>query len=136
MEHPKVDGPLLPNNVLDGAQRLLEDQVFGPEGLATRGTNELFMSTVGGHIMKLSGKNMDKLEKVVTIGVPCGEMQQLMWFSPCHNFNFGTPTRPPSPPVPIFAYVGNEFSECGSEYAFEKQDSEVNNREYYGRIEK
>jgi len=63
---------LVPNTVFDGAKRLFEGDIMGPEGLASRKANELFFSTVGGYIMRLSGKKMDKLESVASIGPPCG----------------------------------------------------------------
>lgn len=66
-------GALNPNKLLNGAERLFEGQIKGPEGFAIL-NGELYTSLQGGYIAKI--KN-GKIENVVKFGEPCSKLHYL-----------------------------------------------------------
>ena len=58
-----------PNNHLDGADRLLEGRVYGPECLIAR-KNDIYMGIHGGEVIKM---NAGHITHVTKIGQPCGK---------------------------------------------------------------
>ncbi|XP_036217108.1 adipocyte plasma membrane-associated protein Hemomucin isoform X2 [Bactrocera oleae] len=62
-----LKGALEPNQHLDGAERLLEGRVYGPECLIAR-KNEVYTGIHGGEIIKLTA---DHVTHVAKIGQPC-----------------------------------------------------------------
>ncbi|XP_011181078.2 adipocyte plasma membrane-associated protein Hemomucin [Zeugodacus cucurbitae] len=65
-----LKGALEPNQHLDGAERLLEGRVYGPECLIAR-KNEVYTGIHGGEIIKLTA---DHVTHVAKIGQPCEEI--------------------------------------------------------------
>ncbi|KAF2355645.1 Strictosidine synthase conserved region [Trinorchestia longiramus] len=66
------EGPYAPNNVLDKAQRIFEDEIVGPESVAHRGRpNEIFASLYGGSIVKMFGPSFKNMKEVTKIGPGC-----------------------------------------------------------------
>ncbi|CAL4156078.1 unnamed protein product, partial [Meganyctiphanes norvegica] len=64
-------GSLAPNNVLDGGRRLFEGKVIGPESVAVRGTNEIFVGVHDGTIQKIYGEDFDQIVQVTQTGEKC-----------------------------------------------------------------
>jgi len=64
----EMTGALAPNTVLNGAEKLFEGKIKGPEGLATA-NGTLYTSTRGGDIIKIVG---DKMVPIANIGHKCG----------------------------------------------------------------
>lgn len=63
-----LTGPLAPNSLLNGAEKLFKGLIVNPEGLATA-NGTLYTSTRGGDIVKIVG---DKLVPIANIGHKCG----------------------------------------------------------------
>lgn len=69
MAAPKaLSGALEPNYHLDGADRLLEGRVYGPECLIAR-KNDIYMGIHGGEVIKM---NAGHVTHVTKLGQPCG----------------------------------------------------------------
>lgn len=66
-----LSGVLAPNNILDGAKRLFEGKIVGPESVAWRKTDELFVGISDGTIQRIYGNNFDQISTVTQIGVNC-----------------------------------------------------------------
>jgi Adipocyte plasma membrane-associated protein-like, N-terminal len=70
-----LSGPLAPNSLLNGAEKLFKGLVVSPEGLATA-NGTLYTSTRGGDIVKIVG---DKLVLIANIGHTCGNDFIISW---------------------------------------------------------
>ncbi|XP_017144092.1 adipocyte plasma membrane-associated protein [Drosophila miranda] len=68
----ELKGALEPNFHLDGAERLLEGRVYGPECLIAR-NNEIYTGIHGGEIIKLSASHVTHVAK---IGQPCEDIYE------------------------------------------------------------
>jgi len=66
---------LLPNNKLDRAMPLLDEEITGPESIAVRG-HELFTGIIGGSVIKLNLEN-NEVSTVARFGRNCGNMLHL-----------------------------------------------------------
>ncbi|XP_068157571.1 adipocyte plasma membrane-associated protein Hemomucin [Drosophila tropicalis] len=66
-EPKELKGALEPNFHLDGAERLLEGRVYGPECLIAR-NNEIYTGIHGGEVIKLTANHVTHVTK---IGQPC-----------------------------------------------------------------
>ncbi|XP_037943920.1 adipocyte plasma membrane-associated protein-like, partial [Teleopsis dalmanni] len=66
----ELKGALEPNQHLDGAQRLLDGRVYGPECLIAR-NNEIYTGIHGGEVIKLTNEHVTH---VVKLGQPCEEI--------------------------------------------------------------
>ncbi|CAL4122050.1 unnamed protein product, partial [Meganyctiphanes norvegica] len=66
-----LTGALEPNGELDSAQRLLEGKFTGPESIAWKTHDEIFLSIHGGTIIKVFGQNFDRIARVTRIGPTC-----------------------------------------------------------------
>ena len=75
------EGPLAINSKLDKAERIFSGRVNGPESIASRKDEELFISLHGGKIMKIWGKRYDHFKIIASIGPGCGECAEcfLSW---------------------------------------------------------
>lgn len=62
-----MKGSLELNSYLDGAERLLDQRVYGPECLVGR-KNEIFTGIHGGEVIKITG---DHVTHVAKFGYPC-----------------------------------------------------------------
>ncbi|KAH8417708.1 hypothetical protein KR222_004680 [Zaprionus bogoriensis] len=65
----ELKGALEPNFHLDGAERLLEGRIYGPECLIVR-NNEIYTGIHGGEIIKLTANHVTHVAK---FGLPCAE---------------------------------------------------------------
>ncbi|KAK7082339.1 hypothetical protein SK128_004053 [Halocaridina rubra] len=65
------DGPLAKNEILNNAERILDGKIIGPESVASRRSDEIFVSLHNGKILRLWGKNFDHFQTVTTIGPGC-----------------------------------------------------------------
>jgi len=65
----ELKGALEPNFHLDGAERLLEGRIYGPEHLIVR-NNEIYTGLHGGEIIKLTANHVTHVAK---FGLPCGK---------------------------------------------------------------
>lgn len=63
-----LKGALESNFHLEGAERLLEGRVYGPECLIAR-NNEIYTGIHGGEVIKLTSNHVTHVTK---IGQPCG----------------------------------------------------------------
>ncbi|XP_034662395.1 adipocyte plasma membrane-associated protein isoform X2 [Drosophila subobscura] len=68
----ELKGALEPNFHLEGAERLLEGRVYGPECLIAR-NNEIYTGIHGGEIIKLSASHVTHVAK---IGQPCEDIYE------------------------------------------------------------
>ncbi|XP_004533668.1 adipocyte plasma membrane-associated protein [Ceratitis capitata] len=66
----ELKGALEPNQHLDGAERLLEGRVYGPECLIAR-KNEIYTGIHGGEVIKLTA---DHVTHITKFGQPCEEI--------------------------------------------------------------
>lgn len=66
-------GPLAKNFILDDAERLYDGHLKGPESIASRAKNEVFVSLHNGDIARVWGTDFDKSEIVTKIGPGCGK---------------------------------------------------------------
>lgn len=64
-----LEGKLALNSHLNGAERLFEDKLHGPEELRVYG-GHLYTTLHGGSVIRVVG---DKLEHVAKFGQPCGK---------------------------------------------------------------
>jgi len=69
-------GVLAPNNILDGAKRLFEGRIVGPESVAWRRTDELFVGLHDGTIQRIYGNNFDQISKVTLMGEKCDKLNE------------------------------------------------------------
>lgn len=60
------------NKKLNSVERILDGKIRGPESVAARGTEEIFVSLHGGKILKLWGPRFDHFKIVASIGPGCG----------------------------------------------------------------
>lgn len=67
----ELKGALEPNFHLEGAERLLEGRIYGPECLIVR-NNEIYTGIHGGEIIKLTANHVTHVAK---FGQPCGKFQ-------------------------------------------------------------
>ncbi|XP_065372503.1 adipocyte plasma membrane-associated protein Hemomucin [Calliphora vicina] len=67
-----LSGALEPNYILEGADRLLEGRVYGPECLIAR-KNDIYMGIHGGEIIKM---NAGHVTHVTKIGQPCEDITE------------------------------------------------------------
>jgi hypothetical protein len=65
-----LEGVLAVNNKLNGAERIGEGELLGPEGFAVA-NNTLYFGIRGGEIKKLSPGG--KISTVINLGHPCGK---------------------------------------------------------------
>ncbi|ALC45573.1 Ssl2 [Drosophila busckii] len=65
----ELKGALEPNFHLEGAERLLENRIYGPETLLAR-NNEIYTGLHGGEIIKLTSNHVTHVAK---FGQPCSE---------------------------------------------------------------
>ena len=63
----ELKGALELNNLLDNAERLFEDKLYGPEAFLVRG-NDLYTTIHGGEVVKINGKHITHVAK---FGKPC-----------------------------------------------------------------
>lgn len=66
-----LEGKLAPNERLNNAEKLFENQIHGPEAVVKH-KNELYMGVHGGHIVKLEA-GTGQLVPVAKLGKPCCE---------------------------------------------------------------
>ena len=62
---------------MDEGIRTFEGRLNGPESIASRKADELFVSLHGGKIMKIFGKKFDQIKMITSIGPGCG----MYWWS-------------------------------------------------------
>ncbi|XP_037811852.1 adipocyte plasma membrane-associated protein [Lucilia sericata] len=67
-----LSGALEPNAILEGADRLLEGRVYGPECLIAR-KNDIYMGIHGGEVIKM---NAGHVTHVTKIGQPCEDITE------------------------------------------------------------
>lgn len=65
------EGPLAKNDRLNNAERILDGKINGPESIASRRSDEIFVSLHNGKILRLWGKNFDHFQSIATIGPGC-----------------------------------------------------------------
>lgn len=83
-----LEGRLEPNDILDAGERILDGKIVGPESVASKSDDEIFVSLHGGKILRIWGKRFDHFKIITSIGPGCGEWQQeggsreegLVWF--------------------------------------------------------
>ncbi|XP_045617948.1 adipocyte plasma membrane-associated protein Hemomucin [Procambarus clarkii] len=66
-----LEGPLAKNNELDAADRILDGKIVGPESIASRDPEEIFVSLHGGKILRIWGPRFDHFKTVAAIGPGC-----------------------------------------------------------------
>ncbi|CAL4126171.1 unnamed protein product, partial [Meganyctiphanes norvegica] len=66
-----LSGALAPNEILDGAKRLFEGEIGGPESIAWRRTDEIFVGISDGTIQKIHGESFSQISKVTQMGEAC-----------------------------------------------------------------
>ena len=66
------------NDKLDKAERMLNDVIVGPESIASKSNDEIFVSLHGGKILRIWGDHFDHYQLVASIGPGCGKN----WNSP------------------------------------------------------
>ncbi|XP_050738951.1 adipocyte plasma membrane-associated protein Hemomucin-like isoform X2 [Eriocheir sinensis] len=66
-----LEGALAGNKKLNNVQRILDGKIVGPESIAARGTEEIFVSLHGGKILRLWGPRFDHFKSVASIGPGC-----------------------------------------------------------------
>ncbi|CAL4065313.1 unnamed protein product, partial [Meganyctiphanes norvegica] len=71
-----LSGFLAPNNILDQADRLFEGKIVGPESIAWRKTDELFVGLDDGTIQRIYGDNFNYISKVTQMGEKCDPSYQ------------------------------------------------------------
>lgn len=67
-----LEGALARNTKLNSVERILDGRIIGPESIASRGDEEIFVSLHGGKILRLWGPRFDHLKIVTSIGPGCG----------------------------------------------------------------
>lgn len=73
-----LEGALAKNNILDDVERVLDGKIVGPESIASRKPEEIFVSLHGGKILRIWGPRYDHFKVVASIGPGCGE--DLLYF--------------------------------------------------------
>ncbi|KAK3864707.1 hypothetical protein Pcinc_029625 [Petrolisthes cinctipes] len=68
-----LEGALAKNNKLDRVERILEGQIVGPESLASRQPNEIFINLHGGKIVRIWGPSYEHSKVVTAIAPECDE---------------------------------------------------------------
>jgi len=68
----ELKGALEPNQHLEGAERLLDGRVYGPECLIER-NREIYMGIHGGEVIKVNGNHVTHVTK---LGQPCEEIYE------------------------------------------------------------
>lgn len=71
-----LTGALEPNYHLEGAERLLEGRVYGPECLIAK-NRDIYMGIHGGEVIKI---NAGHVTHVTKLGQPCGKCVNGNWF--------------------------------------------------------
>ncbi|KAK4312704.1 hypothetical protein Pmani_015889 [Petrolisthes manimaculis] len=66
-----LEGALARNNILDRVERVLEGQIVGPESIASRRPQEIFVSLHGGNILRIWGRDYDNFKIIASIGPDC-----------------------------------------------------------------
>ncbi|KAK8750353.1 hypothetical protein OTU49_014787 [Cherax quadricarinatus] len=66
-----LEGPLAKNNKLDAADRIMDGKIVGPESIASRDPEEIFVSLHGGKILRIWGPKFDHFKIVASIGPGC-----------------------------------------------------------------
>lgn len=69
-----LTGALEPNFHLEGADRLLEGRVYGPECLIAN-KRDIYMGIHGGEVIKI---NAGHVTHVTKLGQPCGKLSMLV----------------------------------------------------------
>lgn len=68
-----LEGPLARNNILDAGDRILDGKITGPESIASRGPEEIFVGVQGGKIIRIWGPRFNHYKVVTSIGPGCGK---------------------------------------------------------------
>ncbi|XP_063599967.1 adipocyte plasma membrane-associated protein Hemomucin-like isoform X2 [Penaeus indicus] len=72
MDDPRpLEGPLEPNDILDAGERILDGKIVGPESVASKSDDEIFVSLHGGKILRIWGKRFDHFKIITSIGPGC-----------------------------------------------------------------
>ncbi|XP_042878013.1 adipocyte plasma membrane-associated protein-like [Penaeus japonicus] len=66
-----LEGPLEPNNIIDSGERILDGKIVGPESVASKSDDEIFVSLHGGKILRIWGKRFDHFKIITSIGPGC-----------------------------------------------------------------
>lgn len=66
-----LEGGLAKNTKLNNVERILDGKITGPESIASRADDEIFVSLHGGKILRLWGPRFDHLKIVTSIGPGC-----------------------------------------------------------------
>uniref|UniRef100_A0A0P4WRE4 Strictosidine synthase conserved region domain-containing protein n=1 Tax=Scylla olivacea TaxID=85551 RepID=A0A0P4WRE4_SCYOL len=66
-----LEGGLARNTKLNNAERILDGRITGPESIASRADDEIFVSLHGGKILRLWGPRFDHFKIVTSIGPGC-----------------------------------------------------------------
>ncbi|CAL4068092.1 unnamed protein product, partial [Meganyctiphanes norvegica] len=64
-------GALAPDNILNKAERLFENEIIGPESIAWKRTDEIYVGVQDGTIRKISGNDFNQMSTIVQIGEAC-----------------------------------------------------------------
>ncbi|XP_037799477.1 adipocyte plasma membrane-associated protein-like [Penaeus monodon] len=66
-----LEGRLEPNDILDAGERILDGKIVGPESVASKSDDEIFVSLHGGKILRIWGKRFDHFKIITSIGPGC-----------------------------------------------------------------
>ncbi|ROT67715.1 Adipocyte plasma membrane-associated protein [Penaeus vannamei] len=66
-----LEGRLEPNDILDASERILDGKIVGPESVASKSDDEIFVSLHGGKILRIWGKQFDHFKIITSIGPGC-----------------------------------------------------------------
>lgn len=62
------EGPLAKNNILNDAEQMYKGHLIGPESIASKEKNEIFVSLANGDIVRVWGEDFEKSKVVGNLG--------------------------------------------------------------------